>query len=174
MEITSMSQEPARNFVDQVRRIAAAAEPASPEQALEAFRQRVHAILGAELKFAEVEWTERRDLTFAVEDRYFRLVFDPNDPLFLSIYGGAIGRFTDEPSRIRALEAASSASHDLKVVKLVAQRVDDDWLAAASVEVLLPSLDTVDKVFIRRLVRMLEGGINEFRKRYAQPAGSSS
>src|SRR5215471_17201206 len=107
MEMTSMSEASGRDFVDQVRRIAAAAAPQTPEQALEAFRQRVHAVLGAELKFAEVEWTERRDLVFAVEERYFRLVFDPNDPLFLSIFGGAIGRFADEPSRIRALEAAS-------------------------------------------------------------------
>jgi hypothetical protein len=168
-----MSQEPARTFVEQVRRIAAAAEPATPEQALEAFRQRVHAILASELKFAEVEWTERRDLVFAVEDRYFRLVFDQNDPLFLSIYGGAIGRFADDPSRLRALEAASSVTYDLKVVKLAVQRIENDWLAGASVEVLLPSLD-VDKAFIRRLVRLLEGGINEFRKRYAQPAGTAS
>ena len=169
-----MSQESARSFVEQVRDIAAAAAPQTPEQALDAFRQRAHAILSRELKFAEVEWTERRDLVFAVEERYFHMVFDANAPLFLAIYGGVIGRFTDEPSRIRALEVASSATHDVKVAKLMVQKVDDDWRAAASVEVLLPSLDSVDKAFIRRLVRMLERAINEFRNRYAQPAAPTS
>jgi hypothetical protein len=169
-----MSEQSAPRFVEQVREIAAATTPMTPEQSLEAFRQRAHAILSRELKFAEVEWTERRDLTFAVEDRYFNLVFDPNDPLFLSIYGGAIGRFADEASRIRALEVASSVSYQVKVAKIMVQRVDEDWRAAASVEVLLPSLDAVDKAFIRRLVRMLERAINEFRGRYAQPAPPSS
>jgi hypothetical protein len=50
MEI-EMSEDPARSFVDQVRDSAAMAPP-TPEQALEAFRERAYAILRHELKFA--------------------------------------------------------------------------------------------------------------------------
>jgi len=163
-----MSEESARGFVEQVREIAAAATPESPAQALEALRHNVHAVLTHELKYAEVEWNEQRNLRFAVEDRYFLFAFDDDDPQFFAIHSGAIGAF-DDASCARALVAASATTQALKVAKVVVQPIDGRWLAGASAEVLLPSLDVVDKAFVRRLVRLLARAIVDFQARLAQP-----
>jgi hypothetical protein len=163
-----MSEESARGFVDQVREIAAAAKPESPEQALDALRENVHAVLTSELKYAEVEWNEQRNLRFAVEDRYFLFAFHDDDPQFLAIHSGAIAAF-DEAGCARALVAASATTQALKVAKLVVQPIDGRWLAGASAELLLPSLDAVDKAFVRRLVRLVVRAIADFEARLAQP-----
>jgi hypothetical protein len=164
-----MSADPARSFLAQVGEMAATAAPLPAEQALESLRQRIHAILTRDLKFAEVEWSERRNLVFAVESRYCQLVFDETDPEFLSIHGGAIAVFKDEQDAMRAMDVASSVTRDVKVAKVFVQRVGGEWLAGASVEVLLPGLESVDKAFVRRLVRLLVHAIADFHRRCAPP-----
>jgi hypothetical protein len=120
-----------------------------------------------------VEWTEQRNIAFAVADHYFWLAFDPDDPQFLSVISAPIARYADEAARVRALEVASATTQVLKVAKAVVYRAGDAWVAGAFVEVLLPGLDTLDRAFLRRLVRMLEKAISEFRDRYAQSASKS-
>jgi len=165
-----MSEEAGKAFVDQVRAIAAEAAPARPEDELEAFRLRVHAILSKELKYAEVEWNDQRDLDFAVEDGSYRFQFDPREPRYISILGRAPGRFSDEASRVRALQAASMTSHVVKVAKVVVLKVDDNaWIAGTSVEAVLPSFD-VDKAYIKRLVSLVRHAGTDFFKRYEELA----
>jgi hypothetical protein len=165
-----MSEESARGFVEQVREMAASAAPVTREQALEAFRQRVHAILTRDLKFAEVEWNERRDLKFAVEDRYFRFLFDENDHEYIAVYGGLVASYKDEQSRIRAMEAATASTREVKVGKAAVTLFEGEWVVAVSAEAVVPSLETVDKAFVRRLVRLCAACIGEYHRRYAELA----
>jgi hypothetical protein len=170
LEIEIMPEEAGKAFVDQVRAIAAEAAPARPEDELEALRLRVHAILTKELKYAEVDWHGERDLDFAVEEASYRFRFDPREPRYISIIGVAAGSFTDEASRLRALQAASATSHAVKVAKVVVLRMDDGvWIAGTSVEAVLPSFD-IDKPFVRRLVILLRHAATEFSRRYAELA----
>jgi hypothetical protein len=180
-----MSDDPGKSFLDRLRSSAAGAAPtsgtalpgtacdaATPREQLGAFRERIHYLLTRELKLAEVEWTEQRNLKFAVEDRYFQFFFDEHEPCYISMYGGLLGRFTDEGGRVRALEAASTTTRDVKAAKVFLFQHGDAWFAAASIELVVPALDAVDKLFVKRMLGLLRHGITDFAKRFAELGGS--
>jgi hypothetical protein len=159
-----MSEEKARGFAGEVR--AGAVAPPTPRQQLDAFRLRVHAILSQELKVADVKWSARRDLHFVIEEFEYRLFFEENDPLYVTLSAGLYASFRDEKTRVQALEAASTACMTVKVAKVFVVPDEDRWLVGATLEALLPGFDMVDKAFIKRWIGLLRGVRAEFQRCY--------
>jgi len=161
-----MSEKSAKGFVGGMSAEAMALAAPTPARQLDAFRLRVHAILSQDLKVADVTWSERRDLHFVIEEFEYRLFFDKDDPLFVMVSAGLYAQIDDEASRVKALEAASAASRDVKVAKVFVVPHEERWVVGAGLEAVLPSFDMVDKSFVKRWITLLRGAIAEFRRCY--------